>query len=58
VDLVVDIMRTKSYIIECEEMVENFCPSGTCTSTLNYILIDRSHRDLLDDGKISGEKSG
>ena len=51
-------MGTGSYIIGCGVIVENFYPSETCRSTLNYILIDRSHRDLSGDGKISREKSG
>ena len=39
-------------------IVVNFLLSGTLRSTLDYILIDRSNRDLLNDDKISREKSG
>ncbi len=54
--LVVDTMGTRSCIIECRVMIENFCPSKTCRSTSNYILIDRFNRDLSNDDKISREK--
>ena len=39
-------------------IVANYLLSGTLRSTLDYILIDRSNRDLLNDDKISREKSG
>ena len=39
-------------------IVVNFLLSGTLRSTPDYILIDRSNRDLLNDDKISREKSG
>ena len=39
-------------------IVVNFLLSGTLRSTLDYILMDRSNRDLLNDDKISREKSG
>ena len=39
-------------------IVVNYLLSGTLRSTLDYILIDRSNRDLLNDDKISREKSG
>jgi len=55
---VIDRMGTGSYIIECRVLAETFCLSETCGSALNYILVDRSHRDLSNDGKISREKNG
>jgi hypothetical protein len=39
-------------------MVEHFWLSKTCGPTSNYISIDRSRSDLLNDNKILREKSG
>ena len=39
-------------------IVANYLLSGIFRSTLDYVLIDRSNRDLLNDDRISREKSG
>ena len=37
-------------------IIENFFLSETSRSTLDYILIDRSDQDLLNEKKVSNEK--